>query len=141
MFLAELWIFFYLAMAVQIIQIWKWKHSCKKCYRIRKSHRTYCFHFTSNFPSNLAIFSIYYIFAQFMKLRGCRFLYFLSLCDVRNEAVFLIPEHSSLWGVGGEGGLCRKNPRKHIILAFKLLWQKIQLKNMTSRKIFWSSKI
>ena len=35
-------------------------------------------------------------FAPFMKLRESRFLYFFSLCDIRNEAVFLILEHFSL---------------------------------------------
>ena len=44
------------------------------------------------------IFNIYHVFAPFMKLCGCRFLYFFSLWDVRNEAVFLFLEHSSLRG-------------------------------------------
>ena len=43
----------------------------------------------------MAIFNIYDVFAPFVKLRGCRFLYFFSLCDVRNKAVFLLLEHSS----------------------------------------------
>ena len=45
------------------------------------------------------IFNIYHVFSLFMKLRGCRFLFFFSLCDVRNEAVLMILEHSSLRGV------------------------------------------
>ena len=45
------------------------------------------------------IFNIYHIFTPFVKLRRCRFLYFFSLCDVRNEAVFLLLEHSSPRGV------------------------------------------
>ena len=44
----------------------------------------------------MVIFRIYHIFALFMKLCGCRFLYFCSLCDIRNEVIFLILEHSSL---------------------------------------------
>ena len=34
-----------------------------------------------------------------MKLRECRFLYFFSLCGIRNEVVFLLLEHSSLRGL------------------------------------------
>ena len=49
---------------------------------------------TCNFPSKLAIFSISHVFAPFVKLCGCRFLYFFS--DNMNKAIFLIPEHSSL---------------------------------------------
>ena len=44
-------------------------------------------------------FNIYHIFAPFVKLCGWRFLYFFNLCHVRNEAVFLILEYSSLRGV------------------------------------------
>ena len=44
----------------------------------------------------MAIFNIYYVFAPFVKLCGSRFLHFFSLCDVRNEAVFLLLELSSL---------------------------------------------
>ena len=82
------------------------------------------------FLKKLAIFDIY-IFAPFVKLHGCRFLYFFSLCDVRNEVVFLIVEHSSLRGVKLE-----KHKKKHEILAFKPLLQEIQLKNQITRKIF-----
>ena len=76
----------------------------------------------------MAIFNIYHVFAPFVKLCGCRFLYFFSLCDVRNEVVFLLLEHSSLRGV--------KQKEKREILAFKPLLQEIWLKNLTSRKIF-----
>ena len=51
------------------------------------------------FLQKLAIFNIYHVFDPFVKLRGCRFMYFLSKCDVRNEVVFLLLEHSSLRGV------------------------------------------
>ena len=85
---------------------------------------------TKNFQ--LAIFNIYHVFAPFVKLRGCRFLYFFCLCDIRHEVVFLILEHFS------SRGLKRK---KHEILAFKPLLYEIWLKNMTIRKIFWSSNI
>ena len=44
----------------------------------------------------VVIFNIYHVFAPFMKLRRSRFLYFFTLCDVRNEAVFLILEDFSL---------------------------------------------
>ena len=85
----------------------KWLKEALKSARIRKSYRTYWrFSFHSDnwkklaiFLQKLAIFNIYHVFAPFSKLRGCRFLYFFSLCDVRNEAVFLILEHSSLRGV------------------------------------------
>ena len=83
--------------------------------RIRKSYRTYwlfSFH-SGNWKKlaslqKLAIFNIYHIFAPVLKLSGCRVLYFFSLCDVRNEAVFLILEHSSL------RGLNRKSTRKNM---------------------------
>ena len=85
----------------------KWLKEALKSTRIRKSYRTYwLFSFHSDnwkklaiFIQKLAIFNIYHVFTPFSKLRGCRFLYFFSLCDVRNEAVFLILEHSSLRGV------------------------------------------
>ena len=53
------------------------------------------------------------------------------LCGVRNKAVFLILEHSSLRGVKQ-----KKHEKKHEILAFKLLLHEIRLKNLTIRKIF-----
>ena len=83
----------------------------------------------------LAIFYIYHIFAPFVKLHGSRFLYFFSLCDIKNEAVFLLLEHSSLRGVKE-----KKHEKKHGILAFQLLSQEIQLKNLTSRKISFEIK-
>ena len=75
------------------------------------------------------IFNIYHIFAPFVKLRGCRFLYFFSLCDVRNEAVFLLLEHSSPRGVKQ-----KKHVKKREILAFKSLLQEIQLKNLIAER-------
>ena len=65
-----------------------------------------------------------------MKLRGCRFLYFFSLCE--EIAFVLILEHSSLRGV---------KQKKHEILAFKPLLQKIRLKKLTIRKILWITNI
>ena len=56
----------------------------------------------------MAIFNICYAFAPFVKLRGWRFLYFFSICDVRNEAIFLILKDSSL------RGLNKKNMRKNM---------------------------
>ena len=44
----------------------------------------------------MVIFNTYHVFAPFVKRRGCRFLYFFSLCDIRNESVFLLLEHSIL---------------------------------------------
>ena len=138
-------------MAVQIIGIWKWKQNVwrntfptVKSTRIRTSYRTYwLFSFHSDnwkkltiFLQKLTIFNIYHIFTPFAKLDRCRFLYFLSLCDVRNEVVFLILEHSSLRGVKQ-----KKHKKKHKILAFKPFLQEIRLKNLTSRKIFWSSDV
>ena len=55
---------------------------------------------------------------------------------MRNEAGFLPLEHSSLRGVKQ-----KKHVKERKILAFKPLLQKIRLKNLTSRKIFWSSYI
>ena len=67
----------------------------------------------------VVIFNIYHIFAQFMKLHGCRFLYIFSLCDVRNKVVFLILEHSSLRGGGGsKQEQEKKKHEKHEILVF-----------------------
>ena len=83
------------------------------------------------FLQKLAIFNIYHVFTPFVKPHGCRFLCFVSLCDVRNEAVFLLLEHSSLRGVKQ-----KKHVKKREILAFKSLLQEIRLKNLTSRKIF-----
>ena len=39
------------------------------------------------------------------------------------------------------GGLTEKNEKEHEILAFKPLLQEMRLKNLTVRKIFWSSNI
>ena len=64
------------------------------------------------------------------------FLFFFGLCDIRNEAVFLILEHSSPREVKE-----KKHMKKHETLAFKLLLQEIQLKNLTIRKLFWSYNI
>ena len=84
------------------------------------------------------MFNIYHIFAPFLKLCGCRFLYFFSLCDVRNKVVFLIPEHISLRGV---------KQKKQDILAFKPLLKEIQLNNQLSERFsealtskFWNKK-
>ena len=64
-------------------------------------HNDY-FHFTQITDKNLQ-FSFknwqFSMFTAFMKLRGFRFLYFFSLCDIRNEAVFLLLKHSCLKGV------------------------------------------
>ena len=78
-----------------------------KRIRTRKSYRTYwAFLFYPNkwkkiaiYLQEVAIFNIYHVFAPFVKLRGSRFLCFFSLCDLRNEAVVLLLEHSSLKGV------------------------------------------
>ena len=67
-------------------------------------------------------FNIYHVFAPFVKLRRCGFLYFLSLWDVRNKVVFLLLEHSGLSG----GGKQKKHVKKCEILAFKPLLQEIQ---------------
>ena len=84
------------------------KHSRNKLQKVLEKGRviklTDCFHFTqiteknSQFPlQKLAIFNIYHVFGPFAKLPGSsRFLHFFSQCDVRNEAVFLLLEHSSL---------------------------------------------
>ena len=48
------------------------------------------------------------ILTIFILLR-CRFLYFFSLCDIRNEAVFLLLAHSSLRGVNRKNMLKRWN--------------------------------
>ena len=65
-----------------------------------------------------------------MKLRGCRFLCFFSLCE--EIAFVLILEHSNLRGV---------KQKKHEILAFKPLLQKIRLKKLTIRKMLWITNI
>ena len=68
--------------------------SCKKCYNKEELPNILAI-----FLQKLMIFNIYQVFAPFVKLDGCRLLYFFSLCDIRNEAVFLLLEHSSLRGV------------------------------------------
>ena len=88
------------------------------------------------FLQKLTIFNIYHVFTPVMKLCWCRFLYFSNLCDVKNEAVFLLLEHSSPRGVKQKNHI-----KKPEILVFKPLLQDIRLKNLTSRKIFWSSNI
>ena len=122
-----------------------------KSTRIRKNYRTYwLFSFHSDNWKKLAIsfqkfaiFNIYHVFAPCVKLCGCRFLYFFSLCDVRNKVVFLVLEHSSLMGEErGIGGLSKKTrKKKHEILAFKPLLQEIRLKNPIIRKIFLRSNV
>ena len=121
----------------------KWQKRAIKSARIRRviEYNDY-FHFdwiTDNnlqfFLHKLAIFNIYQAFAPFVKLRRGRFLYFFSLCDVRNKAIFLLLKHSSLRWVK------LKKHKKHEILAFKPLLQEIRLKNLSSRKIFSSSHI
>ena len=72
--------------------------SCKK--KLRVLEHIYYFHFTqttdknSQFSSKFSNFN--HVLVRFVKLYRCRFLYFFSLCDVRNEGIFLILEHSSL---------------------------------------------
>ena len=97
---------------------------------------------TSNLPSKTKIFNIYH-FAPFVKLHGCRFLYFFSLCDVRNKVVFLILEYFSLRGVKQ-----KKTQEKNEILAFKPLLQEIQLKPWLLERVsealtskLWNKKI
>ena len=78
----------------------KWLKQAVISARIKKSYRTYYFHFTQitdknlHFPSKIGDFQNLPHFRSIGdKLRGCRFLYFFSLCDVRNEVVFLLVEH------------------------------------------------
>ena len=61
-----------------------------------------------------------------MKLHGCRFLYFFSVCDIRNKEYVCVCKQ-------------KKHEKKHEILGFKPLLQEIWLKNLTIRKIFWNS--
>ena len=82
----------------------KWLKQAVKSARIKKSYITHYFYFTQITNKNSQFsFTIYHVFTTFVKLCGCRFLYFFSLCDVRNEADFLLLEHSS------SRGLNRKN--------------------------------
>ena len=59
----------------------------------------------------MVIFNIYHIFTTFMKLHGCRLLYFFSLYDVKNKAIFLIFDHSSFRGVKQKKKKTRKNTK------------------------------
>ena len=92
----------------------KWKKQAVKRTRRKKSYKTYWTIYLDNweklaiFLQKLSIFNIYYVFAPFVKLRECRFFYFFSLYDIRNEPVFLILEHSSLSGVNQ-----KKSWKKH----------------------------
>ena len=74
------------------------------------------------------IFDIYHISAPFVKLCGCRFLYFFSLCAVKNEAVFLLLEHSSLRGVK-----LKKHVKKHEILALNPYYKRSNWKTWPSQ--------
>ena len=130
------------------LNIYRTKNGRNKLWKVLAQGRvielTDHFHFTqitekkklAISPQKLAIFNIYNVFAPFAKLCGSRFLYYFSLCDVRNEAVFLLLEHSSLRQVKQ-----KKHEEKHEILAFKLLLQEIWWKNLTSRKIFKVLKV
>ena len=60
-----------------------------------------------------------------MKLDGCRFLYFFSQCDVKNEVVFLGLKLSNPMGIKQ-----KKHKKKHEILGFKPLLQEIWLKKI-----------
>ena len=92
----------------------KWKKQAVKRTRRKKSYKTYWTIYLDNweklaiFLQKLSIFNIYYVFAPFVKLRECRFFYFFSLYDIRNEPIFLILEHSSLSGVNQ-----KKSWKKH----------------------------
>ena len=94
----------------------KWKKQAVTSTRIRKSYRTYwlfSFH-SDNWKKlkislqKLATFNIYHILTPLMKLCRSRFLFIFSLCDVKNEVVFLILEYCSLRGVK------QKNTRKNM---------------------------
>ena len=93
------------------------KHTCSWC-------DAYCTMNTEQTSKNI-----------FMYICGCRFLYFFSQRDVRNKAIFLILEHFSLRGVK------QKKHVNYVKHGFKPLLQENQLKNLTSRKVFWSSHI
>ena len=73
---------------------------------------------TCNLPSKIGNFQ--HLPHFHVKLCGCRFLYFFSLCDVKNEVVFLELELSSPKGVKQ-----KKLEKKHELLAFKPLLQEI----------------
>ena len=112
--------------------------SCKKYQNKEELQKhTDCFHITQITDKNMQFtfkklrFSTFTTFSLLpQKLHGCRFLYFFSLHDVRNELVFVSLEYFSL------GGLNRKKTRKNMKFWPSSLLQKIQLKNMTIRKIF-----
>ena len=65
-----------------------------------------------------------------MKLHGCRFLYFFSLCECQERSHLF-----GAWTFQPPRGVKQKKPE---ILA---LLQEIWLKHLTSRKLFWSSNI
>ena len=72
---------------------------------------------THNFPSKIGDFQHLPRFCSIREaLCGCRFLYFFSLCNVRNEVVFLLLEHSNSRRVKQ-----KKHVKKAEILAFKTL--------------------
>ena len=79
------------------------------------------------------IFNFYHVSPPFVKLGGSRFLHFFSLCNVRNEGVFVLQEHSSL------RGLNRKNTSKNMkFWPLNPYYKRSNWTNLTSRKIFWS---
>ena len=115
----------------------KWQKQAVKSTRTRKSYRTYCFHFTqitektSNSPSKIGNFRHLPPFCSIHEALQIQIFVFLQSMYVRNEAVFLFLEQSSVRGFKQ-----KKDEKKHENLAFKLLLQEIRLKNWTSRKIF-----
>ena len=88
------------------------------------------------------VFEIFFFFCNvsFQNLKLSQSIHFLKIWNetvvVKNEVVFLELEFSSPRGVKQ-----KKYEKKHEILAFKPLLQEMLLKNLTSRKLIWSSNI
>ena len=120
----------------------KWYKYAVKTARIKKRYRTYYFHFTPITDKNSQFSLKYWWFSTFTMLSlhswssvDADFLFLQSVwCQERSGLSTSRTFHP-------QGVKQKRHVKKHEILAFKPLLQNIQLKNLTSRKIFWSSNI
>ena len=121
----------------------KWQKQAVKSTRIRKSYRTYWFFLiysdnwkTCNFPSKIGNFQHLPRFRAICEATWIQIFVFLQPMWHQEQSDLCAPRIFQPQGVKQ-----KKYEKKHEILAFKLLLQEIWLKNLTSRKIFWSSNI
>ena len=92
-----------------------------------------------NWPSKSCNFQ--YVFTPFLKLCGCRFLCFFSLLDIRNEALFLILEHSGIMGLNRKNmKFCPLNPyykRSDLKTCLSERFSEAPLSKLWNKKYMW----